>query len=284
MISDSDAKHLECVERAAFQPIGWLYQGIFERLLERGLVAITVSDAYIISDYGAAQLEAFRLEGLRRLAEHTVEKSMSNRTIADLCKRSHEMSRSKGWYNGEEKDPRSIATITLLMQSELIEALEEYRANRKLDEIYFSGPNGTEVPYGRLKVEAPVEKYKPEGILIELADLVIRVCQRCGSDASPLEAMINTQIPPHVKFTDDFETMLATCMADISMSYLVTLPAGQDMVKPAGFPILPESYWALTVAGVFAWAEQNNLDLWKAIEMKEGYNATREFRHGGKKI
>ena len=80
MISDSDAKHLECVERAAFQPIGWLYQGIFERLLERGLVDITVSYAYIISDYGAAQLEAFRLEGLRRLAEHNVEKSMSNRT------------------------------------------------------------------------------------------------------------------------------------------------------------------------------------------------------------
>jgi len=63
---------------------------------------------------------------------------MPERTIESLCQRSHELSRSKGWYNGEEKDPRPIKLITLLMQSELIEALEEWRNNHKLDEVYFS--------------------------------------------------------------------------------------------------------------------------------------------------
>lgn len=60
MISDSDARHLECVERASFQPIGWLYTSVFEDLLQKGLVTMTVSNAYIISDYGAGELKKWR--------------------------------------------------------------------------------------------------------------------------------------------------------------------------------------------------------------------------------
>lgn len=211
----------------------------------------------------------------------------TERTIASLCQRSHELSRSKGWYNGEEKDPRPMRIITLLMQSELIEALEEWRSNRKMDEIYYAYEDGgismTLPPGHTLKDDAPVEKYKPEGILVELADCIIRICQRCGSDETPLEAIINVSIPSTEKFTDDFETLLATCMADISMSYLLETTAGQEMVKRAGFPTKHEFYWAMTVAGLFAWAEKNKFDLWGAIEIKEKYNATRPHRHGGKK-
>lgn len=211
---------------------------------------------------------------------------MSERTIADLCRRSHEMSRSKGWYDGHETDQRSVALVTVLMQSELIEALEEWRSNRRFDEVYYTYKHdGTviEVPHGSLKDDAPVEKYKPEGIGVELADVIIRICQRCGSDEIPLEAIINVSIPSDVKWTEDFETLLATCMADISISYLLETTAGKEMVKRAGFPTKPEFYWGMTVAGLFAWAEKNKLDLWSAIELKEAYNATRPHRHGGKK-
>jgi hypothetical protein len=63
VISDSDATHLECVEQASFSPIGWLYRGVFDALLERGLVTMTVSGGYIISDYGAAELAQWRNRG-----------------------------------------------------------------------------------------------------------------------------------------------------------------------------------------------------------------------------
>jgi hypothetical protein len=62
-ISDSDAKHLECVERVSFQPIGWLYTRVFEDLYERYLVTMTVSGAYIISDRGASELKKWRERG-----------------------------------------------------------------------------------------------------------------------------------------------------------------------------------------------------------------------------
>jgi hypothetical protein len=67
------------------------------------------------------------------------------------------------------------------------------------------------------------------------------------------------------------------------MSYLVTTPAGEAMVKAAGFPSKPEFFWAMTVAGIFAWAEKNKFDLWGAIELKERYNGTRPFKHGNKR-
>ena len=60
MITATDAQYLECVERESFQPIGWLYRRIFIGLLERGLVSITVSQSYIISDHGADELRKFR--------------------------------------------------------------------------------------------------------------------------------------------------------------------------------------------------------------------------------
>jgi hypothetical protein len=60
MISDSDARHLEYVERSSFQPIGWLYGNLFADLLQRGLVNLTASNAYIISDFGADQLKKWR--------------------------------------------------------------------------------------------------------------------------------------------------------------------------------------------------------------------------------
>lgn len=59
-ISASDAAYLECVAAGPFQPIGWLYAGVFERLREKALVRLDGQGRYVISDEGAAQLKAFR--------------------------------------------------------------------------------------------------------------------------------------------------------------------------------------------------------------------------------
>jgi hypothetical protein len=60
MISESDAGHIECVEHASFQPSSWLYERVFADLLQRGLVTLTATGAYIISDHGAIELKKFR--------------------------------------------------------------------------------------------------------------------------------------------------------------------------------------------------------------------------------
>ena len=60
MISESDVKHLECVEHNSFFPIGRLYQNVFNQLLERGLVDITINNSFIISDEGKIELNLFR--------------------------------------------------------------------------------------------------------------------------------------------------------------------------------------------------------------------------------
>jgi hypothetical protein len=215
---------------------------------------------------------------------------MTERTIASLCQRSHELSRSKGWYNGEEKDPRPIRLITLLMQSELIEALEEWRSNRKFDEVYFTGrtekmefPKSSFEEVLKMANEAiELKDWKPEGILIELADCIIRIAQRCGSDDIPMQAIIEKAVPKGL-LLGDFEEVLATAMADISVSYLVTTPGGKGMAEAAALPTKPEFYWACAWESLFQFCEKNKLDLWSAIELKEKYNATRPHRHGGKK-
>lgn len=64
----------------------------------------------------------------------------------------YETARSKGWWD----EPKSFGDIIALIHSEASEALEDYRANHQVHEVYYEGE-------------------KPCGIPIELADIVIRV-------------------------------------------------------------------------------------------------------------
>ena len=107
-------------------------------------------------------------------------------TIAQLIEDSTKIASQKGWLN----DNRTFGDHIALMHSELSEALEEFRNGRAVDEIYFNGE-------------------KPEGIPVELADVIIRIAMLAG---------------------------------------------------------------------------QHNIDLEEALYTKGLYNATRSFRHGGKKI
>jgi NTP pyrophosphatase (non-canonical NTP hydrolase) len=80
------------------------------------------------------------------------KKTMS--TIKDICERAHNTAVVKGWYEGEHNVFEKMA----LIHSEVSEAVEEARVYT-MTHIYLRDTDG-----------------KPEGVPIELADAVIRIC------------------------------------------------------------------------------------------------------------
>jgi hypothetical protein len=85
------------------------------------------------------------------------EEMQSNLTawnVDNLQERIHKQAVSKGWW----KEPRDVPHCLALIHSELSEALEEYRQSTSNDPRLYYGKDS-----------------KPEGVLVELADAVIRI-------------------------------------------------------------------------------------------------------------
>lgn len=93
--------------------------------------------------------------------------------ISDLVSQSYQTAFEKGWWDGDSHNvPEKIA----LMHSELSEALEEYRKHKELDEVYYR------------------EDGKPEGFIVELADVLIRIGDLCGRYDLNLENAIRIKM------------------------------------------------------------------------------------------
>jgi NTP pyrophosphatase (non-canonical NTP hydrolase) len=78
-----------------------------------------------------------------------------------------------GWWD----DPRQFPEVVALIHSELSEALEEWREG-KPEHIYYN-PNNLK---------------KPEGVVVELADAVIRIMDYCGAQGLDLEEAIRLKV------------------------------------------------------------------------------------------
>lgn len=114
------------------------------------------------------------IDALRtRIAELEAQLEVRRPSLTELQARAHATAVEKGWW--PEGDSRSFGELVALCHSELSEALEEYRKGFSPRVIY--------------KVNG-----KPEGIPVELADLVIRVFDMCGFYGVDLEEAIEMKM------------------------------------------------------------------------------------------
>lgn len=87
----------------------------------------------------------------------------------------HTWAAEKGWWDGEEENPRNLYEQIALMHSELSEAVEELRNGHLAGEVYY---------------DEDESGLKPEGFGVELADVVIRIMDTCARYEIPLGDLI----------------------------------------------------------------------------------------------
>lgn len=183
-------------------------------------------------------------------------------TLQELQQRSHDLARAKGWWDGE-RDPDEVYAN---LASEISEAWEEYRSGRPLEQIrlwYYGVPRIVATAKGNeqwatLNEEAATG-HKPEGFFVELADLVIRIAdaaQAWGLELFFMDGGLCTKSVPKL------------------VCYL------HEQITKAMMPQHAVECLSMCVCSCFFFAKMHGADLWKIIDLKAAYNATREKRHG----
>ena len=213
--------------------------------------------------------------------------------LLELCKTSYETAVSKGWWD----KPRTYAALTLLMQSEISEALEDYRNGKSLTAIWYENVptkaprchcgadhgEGCEVHHYIMadgRCTCTVDSKKPCGIPTEIADVIIRIADFCGHEKLELFPVAGLEDLP-------FDDALAMATAEISKAYIQLT---QGVAVLAGNPQDSSHRWG--IASSLSMAVQrlvnmcltNGIDIEKAIVEKATFNKTRPNRHGNKKI
>jgi len=208
-------------------------------------------------------------------------------TIEALCQRSRDISLEKGWLNPDGTDPRKPSTVLNLFVSEISEAFEEYRAHKPLNEIYYEVRGHVLSREERLRSTEPpaadVGAFKPCGIPIEIADLVIRICQRVGSagEGELLQSAFDDHLGAELDGAD-FDDLMAEVTETLAYWYRETITPGVPSdLEHTQAKLFDHLGYALAL--LFYFAERSEFDLWAAIDEKEAYNRTRPTRHGNKR-
>jgi len=212
--------------------------------------------------------------------------------LNQLAQVSNTIACEKGWWDGS---PRSVAALTLLMQSENAEALEDYRANKGLKDIWYevkyepdpgtllANPvkaSMTEEEIQRMIATAQANNLsvkildqKPCGIAVELADTIIRVADFAAHRS--LDLNVEYDKLPSGRPSLDFEEALAESNYWFSKVWHSHKHRDEGGIA---FQLVK------SVDCLLLMCANKGIDIEKAIEIKTAFNRTRPVRHGNKKI
>lgn len=118
------------------------------------------------------------------------EKRLDNNLLKSLTDKVHQNAAKHGWWD----EKRSFGDLIALCHAELSEALEEFRDGRKPYESYFKCARYDNIMHCPIKKCDTCTQHKPEGIPIELADVVIRILDICGYYNIDLYKAITTKM------------------------------------------------------------------------------------------
>lgn len=185
----------------------------------------------------------------------------------------HSTAKEKGWWS----PPRAEDETLMLMVTELAEATEEIRAGTP--DVYVNDQFNASHPvvftdgkwYTTGGLDVAVLKLKPEGQLIEIVDKVIRLLDWAGWRAVDMSGGFTTS-PERI---EQFKSV-----RPVSFHFqLVKMIVKLENVENRDDLVAPIKQILSTAHDFIASRGYKMMDL---IEMKQTYNKTRAYKHGGK--
>lgn len=176
-----------------------------------------------------------------------------------------------GWWD----ENRSAGEVIALCHSEISEALEEYRAGRP--NAYVLAYDG-ECP----RLETRMELFgdnKPEGIAVEFADVIIRCLDWFGKMGINAHDLLNEAIGGERRLSD-FPIYHADNFGEFIAALHTSLSLAHRRWCNASGIYSTALRMAVCCTMIFAWADDNGVDLEKILRVKHEYNKGRPYKHG----
>lgn len=202
-----------------------------------------------------------------------------DRALADLQAETKRINEANGWHDGERRFDAGIG----LLHSEISEALEAFRDHGLEDVTAVYTGHAAEHPEGLPPV-------KPEGVGSELADVLIRLLdetERMGF--VPVRSLMAKLWGPA---REDFASMIPVLHEDVSRIFRAgrDAQAKRDTTPAYGLANLPDNqkvqggHFAVLLGHLADAADIYGIDLLAETRRKLAFNATRGYRHGGKRV
>ena len=171
----------------------------------------------------------------------------------------NEAARQVGWGDGPE---RSFAEHLLLMHAEITEVYDEFDSGHGPTQIYEH--NG-----------------KPEGIPIELADVCIRICDYLLTIGLSLSDFVDRNQETIVgNYNAPLPSLVARWHRYLSQALELWRKGGEPNDPASGIADRLAALWV----DIQGWFQYHEMDMEQVIRRKIAFNATRPYRHGGKRI
>lgn len=208
--------------------------------------------------------------------------------LNELRDTSFEIAKSKGWHD-PDFDTVTFEDRVALIISELVEALEDYRLSKPACQIEYIKEGCLPIFYkgdaeSLLKVSADQmhtamslvnSGYKPNGVIVELADAAIRIGDTSGRHNLMLtpESEIRELFKSYENDPPSFGGWFCGICRELVLATEERTRAAEHLCCSVD-KICRMAHW-LGISGE---------EFERTIEIKHAYNRTRSHRHGGKKL